>query len=60
MGNKKINKIYAGNNHSMAIGANCEVFVWGDGESGQLGRSLTKSDTPIQVDDLSKFEIKSG
>jgi len=60
MGNKKIIKIYAGRNHSMAIGQNNEVYVWGDGEFGQLARSLTKSDTPIQVDDLIKYEIKSG
>ena len=57
---KKIKKIYAGNNHSMAIGKGFEVYVWGDGEYGQLGKLLTKSDSPIKVECLSKWEIVSG
>jgi len=53
-------KVYAGNNHSMAIGGNFEMYVWGDGESGQLGKNISMSESPIQIDEINKFEIRSG
>lgn len=59
-GDRKFSKIYVGFEHSMAISKNNEIFVWGDGESGQLGRHLYKSDEPLTVDDLMGREVIKG
>lgn len=59
-GDRKVNKIYAGYEHSMAISVVHEIFVWGAGKSGQLGRILDKSDEPLAIDDLAGREVIKG
>jgi alpha-tubulin suppressor-like RCC1 family protein len=59
-GDRKVNKIYAGYAHSMAITKTYEIFVWGDGKMGQLGRSLRKAEEPLSVDDLSGRDVVKG
>jgi alpha-tubulin suppressor-like RCC1 family protein len=59
-GDRKIARIYAGYSHSMAITKNYETFVWGDGRLGQLGRSISSSNEPLAIDDLSGRDIKKG
>jgi len=45
----------------MAIGKNCEVFVWGDGSQGQLGRDNKISNKPIEVQELQQgCFVKNG
>lgn len=57
---RKFSKIYAGFEHSMAISNSHEIFVWGDGESGQLGSLLHKCNEPLIVDDLMGRDIVKG
>ncbi len=57
---RKINKIYAGYSHSMAITKTSEIFVWGDGKLGQLGRAITSSNEPLAIDDLSGRDVIKG
>ena len=56
----KIAHVYAGYDHSMAIGINHEVFVWGDGSKGQLGRDSKMSNKPIQVVELINYYVNNG
>jgi alpha-tubulin suppressor-like RCC1 family protein len=57
---RKINKIYSGYSHSMAITKTSEIFVWGDGKLGQLGRAITSSNEPLAIDDLSGRDVIKG
>lgn len=58
-----IDKVSLGHNHSAAINANKELFIWGHGFFGQLGHGGTNSiPTPKKVDYMyTKFEkVKCG
>ncbi len=44
----------------MAIGINSEVWVWGDGSKGQLGRGRNRSNKPVSMDDLIGCNAKNG
>ncbi len=57
---KKFTKIYCGYGHCMAIGKDREVYTWGDGSKGQLGKGLGDSSEPSVVDGLSGKEIIKG
>ena len=57
----KFRKIYCGYAHSMAIakGVN-QVYTWGDGSKGQLGKRSSEINDPSEVDDLTGIEILKG
>jgi len=57
---RKIVKIYTGYAHAMAITDTSEVYLWGDGSSGQLGVNKTRSDEPFPVDELAGKNVKKG
>lgn len=49
-GDMKLVKVYAGYSHSMAISNAHELYVWGDGKSGQLVKVIRKSDEPLLIE----------
>jgi len=52
-------KVCAGVHHSMALLDSGEVYVWGDGHSGQLaGGSMFDEATPARLDDLEGQSIR--
>ena len=54
-------KIYAGSAHSMAISCDVfEVYTWGDGSKGQLGKRGEMCFEPGIVDDLCGKDIIKG
>jgi alpha-tubulin suppressor-like RCC1 family protein len=54
-------KIYSGNFHSMAISKDVfEVYTWGDGSKGQLGRRGEMSAEPDIVEELTGKDIIKG
>ena len=57
-----VQKIAAGQSHACALTFNGRVYCWGANTSGQLGnRTLTASNTPVEVSDLSQIqEISAG
>lgn len=58
---KKFVKIYCGYGHCMAIENDThEVYTWGDGSKGQLGKGLGDSSEPSVVDELSGKDIIKG
>lgn len=58
---KKFNKIYCGYGHSMAIAKNIyEVYTWGDGSKGQLGKGSSDFADPSVVEELSGRGIVKG
>lgn len=57
---RKVVKVYTGYAHGMAITDTYEVFLWGDGSSGQLGANKTKSEEPFPVDELAGKNVKKG
>jgi len=44
----------------MAITDTSEVYVWGDGSSGQLGVNKTKSEEPFPIDEFAGKNVKKG
>jgi len=58
---KKFEKIYCGYGHSMAIAKDIhEVYTWGDGSKGQLGKGNNEFCDPSVVDELSGRDIVKG
>jgi alpha-tubulin suppressor-like RCC1 family protein len=58
---RKFVRVYAGYSHSMAIAKEIqEVYTWGDGSKGQLGRRVTECFEPAIVDELSGRDICKG
>ncbi len=49
----KMEKIYAGRNHSMCISSiTFQVYTWGEGTYGQLGYNMKKANEPVVVESL--------
>ena len=58
---KKFVKIYCGYGHSMSIAKDInEVYTWGDGSKGQLGKRGEDFSEPSVVDELSGRDIIKG
>lgn len=58
---KKFSKIYCGYGHSMSIAKDInEVYTWGDGSKGQLGKRGEDFSEPSVVDELSGRDIIKG
>ena len=51
--------VAAGDNHSLALSSNGDVFAWGSNGSGQLGNGTTTSSSPLHVE-INKTAIAAG
>lgn len=57
---KKFKKIYCGYAHSMTISNENEVYTFGDGSKGQLGKVNSDYSNPSTVDELMGKDIVKG
>ena len=55
--NLNISKLSAGNEHSLAVTKNGELFIWGDGGLTGLGLDVKQVKTPSKLDFFSKTKV---